>query len=171
MKITAKIKASLLAVAVATSLAVMPDANAYPYTNDTLGIQVELAAEPAKSGANDHAAQMLYEKYGLVLKVFDQTQPQEELDAYLAQTDTEIKQQMSAYQKDMGVFLVDAYWVKDGNHPIMFAEAYNQQHYFATANVISSKRICTITRIAGDKMTDAERDEFLAVARSLAFTK
>lgn len=165
------IKASLLTLAVCASFAIAPNAEAYPYTNDTLGIQMELTAEPTRSAANDHEAQMLYDKYGLIVKLFDQTQTEEELAAYLGQTDTEIKQQMSAYQKDMGVFLVDAYWVKDGNHPIMFAEAYNQQHYFATANIISPKRICTITRIAGDKMTDVDREEFFAIARSVAFTQ
>lgn len=170
MNVSKKIKASLLALAVAASFTAA-DAYAYPYVSDTLGITVELAAQPMQSGENERAAQMLYEKYGLVFQVYDQTQTDEELDAYLAQSDTEVKQQMSAYQKDMGVILVDAHWVDGGNYPIMFAEAYNKEHYFVTANIVDRKKVCTILRVAGEKMTDADKEEFFAIARSLKFAQ
>lgn len=171
MNVTKKIKASLLALATVASLGLMQDAYAYPYTGESCGITVELAAEPMRSAEKGQMAQMLYEKYGLVFQIYEQTQSDEELDAYLAQSDTEVKQQMSAYQKDMGVFLVDAHWLLGGNYPILFAEAYNKDHYFATANIVDRKKICTITRIAGDKMTDDDREEFFAIARSLKLTQ
>lgn len=171
MNVTKKIKATLLTIAAVASLGLMQDAYAYSYTDNTLGITVELTAEPNQTLSKGTQAIALYDKYGLQFQIFDQTQTEAELDAYLAQTDTEVKQQMSAYQKDMGVFLVDAHWLEGGNYPILFAEAYNQQFYFATANIIDRKKVCTVTRRAGTKMTDADREEFFAVVRSLKFAE
>lgn len=165
-----KAKAAAAVFAAIAALGIMtPEAEAYTYSSEQLGIEVEMAAQPARMKTSGNAAQMLYEDHMIVMQVMPNQQTKADYEAYLTKSNTEIKQQMSAYQKDMGVILVDTYWVEGGNNPIQFAEAYDKQKYMVTATVLSEKTICTILRLASNKITDADRDAFIASAKTLAF--
>ena len=169
-----KAKTAVMALVMVTAFGVMaPDAEAYTYNEPHLGITMEMAAEPIKSQVSGNAAQMLFDNHLVVVQVAPQQMPKAELDEYLKKSDLEVKQQMAAWQKDMGVFLVDVYWVKDGNNPALVAEAFNKnkQQYMVSASVLTDKTVCTILRIAGEKISDADRAVFLDTIKSLSFTK
>ncbi len=167
-----KAKTAVMALVMVTAFGAMaPDAEAYTYNSDSLGITMEMAAAPIKSQASGNAEQMLFENNLLVVQVAPQQMTKEELDEYLKKSDLEVKQQMSAWQKDMGVRLIDVYWVKDGKNPILFAEGRNKQHYMVTASVLSDTTVCTVLRLAGEAISDQDRTDFLNAVRSLTFTK
>lgn len=167
-----KAKTAVMALVMVTAFGAMaPDAEAYTYNNADLGVTMEMALDPIKKQASGNAEQMLFDNHLVVVQVAPQQMPKAEYDAYLQKPDIEVKQQMSAWQKDMGVHLVDVYWVKDGNNPILFAEARNKQHYMVSASVLSEKTVCTVLRLAGEKISDADRTDFLNAVRSLQFTK
>ncbi len=167
-----KAKTAVMALVMVTAFGVMaPDAEAYTYNDTHLGITMELAAEPTKSQVSGNAAQMLFDNHLIVVQVAPQQMPKAELDAYLQKSDREVKQQMSAWQKDMGVHLVDVHWVKDGKNPILFAEGRNKQHYMVTASVLSDKTVCTVLRLAGEKISDEDRTAFINAVKTVQFTK
>ena len=167
-----KAKTAVMALVMVTAFGAMaPDAEAYTYNNPDLGVTMEMALDPIKSQASGNAEQMLFENHLIVVQVAPQQMSKADYDAYLQKPDIEVKQQMSAWQKDMGVQLIDVFWVKDGNNPILFAEARNKQHYMVSASVLSEKTICTVLRLAGDKISDADRTDFLNSLKTLQFTK
>lgn len=167
-----KAKTAVMALVMVTAFGAMaPDAEAYTYNNTNLGVTMELAVEPIKSQASGNAEQMLFDNHLLVVQVAPQQMTKEELDEYLQKSDLEVKQQMSAWQKDMGVRLIDVYWIKDGNNPILFAEGRNKQHYMVTASVLNDTTVCTVLRLAGEPISDADRTAFINAVKSLSFTK
>ena len=167
-----KAKTAVMALVMVTAFGAMaPDAEAYTYNSGNLGVTMEMAVEPLKRQASGNAEQMLFENHLLVVQVAPQQMAKADLDAYLKKSDLEIKQQMSAWQKDMGVRLIDVYWVKDGKNPILFAEGRNKQHYMVTASVLNDKTVCTVLRLAGEPISDADRTAFLNAVRTLDFTK
>ena len=167
-----KAKTAVMALVMVTAFGIVTSyAEAYTYNNTNLGVTMEMAVEPIKSQASGNAEQMLFDNHLIVVQVAPQQMTKEELDEYLKKSDLEVKQQMSAWQKDMGVRLIDVHWVKDGNNPILFAEGRNKQHYMVTASVLNDTTVCTVLRLAGDVITDEERTAFIDTVRSLQFTK
>jgi len=172
MKWTHKAKALLMALVMTTALgAGAPAAEAYTYQSDLLGVTMDIAEAPRQVKVSGNAAQLLWESKAIVVQTMPQTMPKEEVDAYLAKSDTEIKQQISAWQKDYGIRLLEAYWVKDGQYPIQYSRAYSKDTYMFTAVIFADDTVCTVRQFSPNKMSDLERDDFIAAVKTLTIKK
>lgn len=172
MKWTHKAKALLMALVMTTAIgAASPAAEAYTYQSEPLGITIDIPEAPKKVQVSGNAAQLLWEAKAIVIQTMPQTMPKAEIDEYLAKTDTEVKQQISAWQKDYGIRLVDAYWVKGGNYPIQFSHAYNKETNMLTAVIFDEKTVCTVRQFSPNKFTDMEKDDFIAAVKTLTMAK
>lgn len=172
MNRTHKVKALLMALVMTTAIGMTtPAAEAYTYQSDQLGVTIDIPEAPKQTQISGNAAQLLWESKALVIQTMPQTMPKAEMDAYLAKTDTEVKQQISAWQKDYGIRLLDAYWVKGGKYPIQFSQAYNKQTHMLTAVLFDEDTVCTVRQFSPNKFSDMERDDFIAAVKTLTMTK